>query len=79
MMIDERAETQEDVKFLFQAPPMFKNSRTIFLPFYNQIGSRTKNSLFQKFCSTAVDLLSSRNNLLCKVKEIRNLPQIFLE
>ena len=34
-----------------------------------------QTKLFKKFCSAAVGLLSSRNNFVCKEKEIRNLPQ----
>ena len=37
------------------------------------------NQTFQKFYSTAVGLLSSRNNFVCKDKEIRNLPKTILE
>ena len=56
-----------------------KISQTTIITFYNKLVSRTQNLLFEKFRSTAVGLVSSRNNFVCKEKEIRNLPQINLE
>ena len=61
-------------KFTFRHPhASSKNSQTTFYPFYKQIGSRTKNSLCLKFCSTAVGLLSRRSNLVSKRKRNQKL------
>ena len=50
-----------------------KKSQTTFYPFYNQILPRTKNSLFPKFCSTAVGLLSRKSNFVSKRKRNQKL------
>ena len=81
MKTAERAKTQENVKFHFQAPPMLvkKFPRQLSTLSTINLFPEQSNLLFQKFCSTAVGLLSSRNNFVRKEKEIRNLPQIILE
>ena len=74
--LKKRAETQENVKFHFQAPLMLvqKFRRQIFTLFKFNLLPEPRKLLFQNSCSMAVGLLSSRNNFACKDKEIRNLP-----
>ena len=72
--LKKRAETQENAKFHFQAPPMLVQKFPRQLSTLSTTCFSNQNLLFQKFCSTAVGLLSSTNNFVCKEKEIRKLP-----
>ena len=77
--LEERTETQENVKFQFQTPPMLiqKFSRQ-FSSLSLRLSLKPK-LLFRKFCSSAVGLVSSKSKFVSRCKEIGNLQQaIFL-
>ena len=71
---EEKTETQENVKFHFQAPPMLVQKIPRQLSSLLQSTCFPNHKLhFQNFCSTAVGLLSSRSNFVSKCKRNQKL------